>query len=157
MADSMEPPADAQVDEPVEKEPRTPRATLNLSLLAYIAGNAVYGLPMVLAPGLIWGTVGGADGDAATALESTRWVGALLLALAFGALLVLRKPAGQRSFVMTLALGDAAMAALLILGVLGDDFDGVVDAWFVWATAIGLAVISAGLWWSRLKARALLA
>lgn len=153
MTEPMEP----EIEETVEKEPRTPRATLNLSLLAYIVGNSVYGLPMILAPGLIWDTIGGADGDAATALESTRWVGALLLALAFGALLVLRKPAGQRSFVMTLALGDAAMAALLVLGALGDDFDGVLDAWFVWVTAIGLAVISAGLWWSRFKARALLA
>ena len=146
-----------EFEEVPEKEPRTPRATLNLALLAYIAGNTVYGLPMVLVPGLIWGTIAGAEGDVAEALESNRWVGGLLLALAFGALLILRKPAGQRSFVMTLALGDAAMAALLVLGALGNDFDGVVDAWFVWASAVGLALISAGLWWSRLKARALLA
>ncbi len=49
------------------------------------------------------------------------------------------------------------MAALLILGVLGGDFDDVVDAWFVWASAVGLAAISAGLWWGRLKARSVLA
>ena len=111
---------------------------------------------MVLAPGFIWGTVGGAENAARDALESNRWVGGLLLVLAFGALLVLRQPRGQRTFVTTLALGDAVMAALLIGGVLGDEFSDVVDAWFVWLTAIGLAVISAGLWWARLKARAVL-
>ena len=139
------------------KEPRSPRATLSLALLAYIAGNTVYGLPMILVPGVIWDTIGGAEGDAQAALESNRWVGGLLLALAFGALLVLRNPRGQRTFVTTLALGDAAMATLLVLGVISGEFDEVVDAWFVWVTAVGLGAISAGLWWGRLKARSVLA
>ena len=128
-----------------------------MALIAYIVGNTAYGLPMLLAPGLIWGTIGGAEDEARTALESNRWVGALLLVLAFGALLVLRQPTGQRTFVTTLAMGDAAMAALLILGALGSDFSDVLDAWFVWVTAIGLALISAALWWGRLKARHVLA
>ena len=142
---------------PPAKQPRTPRGTLSLALMAYIVGNTVYGLPMVLAPGLLWGTIGGADGDARTALESNRWVGALLLVLAFGALLVLRQPSGQRTFVTTLAMGDAAMSALLVLEVLGGGFDDVLDIWFVWLTAVGLALISAALWWGRLKARHVLA
>lgn len=128
-----------------------------MALLAYIVGNTVYGLPMVLVPGVLWGTIGGADGDAQVALESNRWVGALLLALAFGALLVLRQPAGQRTFVTTLAMGDAAMAAVIVLGALGGDFSDVLDDWFVWATAVGLGAISGGLWWGRLKGRHILA
>jgi hypothetical protein len=152
MTDSTTPPEPAPA-----KEPRPPGSTLAIALLAYTAGNTLYGLPMLLAPGLIWGTIAGAEGDARTALESTRWVGALLLALAFGALLLLiRKPTGQRTFVTTLALGDAAMAAALVLGIASGDFDGIVDAWFVWATALGLAAISGYLWWARFKARSLL-
>ena len=144
---------------PVPKEPRTPRAVLNTGLMVYIAVNLAYGLPMLLWPKLLWETIGGADTDAAgAALLTTRWAGGVLVGLAMGAIFVLMRPTGQRTFVTTIAIHTAlAAAAILVSAANGEWDDAGVEEWFYWLSGIVVASESAYLWYARFKARAVLA
>ena len=136
------------------KTPRTPQGTLNTALFAYAAINGVSGVLIALFPRLFWETLGSADGDFARALDSTRFGGAALLALAIGALLVMRKPGGQNTLVTVFALEATLVAAALAANVVVDDtVTGVV---FDWAMLLGCAAVAAYLWWARLKARKIL-
>lgn len=139
------------------RKPRTPRGTLNLALIAYIAVNLAYGVPLLIAPDFIWGTIAGASGEAEAALSTTRWGGAILVAWAVGAFLLMAVPRGQRTFLTTLALQYSLAAAAIAVSALAGEFDDAgIRTWFPW---LSVTVIGAGalyLWFARLKARDLL-
>lgn len=138
-----------------EPEPRDPRSGLNSTLLLYIIVAAAYGLPMTLVPDVLWDTIGGVDETAAEVLTGMRWAGAMLLALGFGALLVLRNPRGQRTFVTFLAVQTGATAAALIYSATANEYPG--HDWFVWGAGLIAAGVSALLWWVRVSARRVIA
>ncbi len=138
-----------------DSEPKDPRSALNSVLLLSIIVAMGYGLPMALLPDLLWDTIGGVDEAAADLLASQRWAGAVLLSVAFGTLLVLRKPRGQRTFVTFLAVEHAAAAAALLYTATSDEFPG--HDWFVWGAVAVVTVTSALLWWVRVLARKVIA
>ncbi len=142
---------------PAPKTPRSPRHTLNLALLVLVGLDLGYGLPMLLWPGLLWGTIGGADGLHLEALKTNRWAGALLVGLAIGALFVMARPAGQRTIVTMFAIQSAIAATALVLSAVNGELSGVLDAWFYWLAAVATAATSLYLWYARLKARSVLA
>ncbi len=140
-----------------ERPKRTPRGTLNMALGMYIVVNLAYGIPLLLAPDLLWGTVAGADEAAKVALRTTRWGGAILVAWAVGAFLLMAVPRGQRTFFTTLALQYSLAAAAIVFSILTGEWDDAgVAAWFPWLSAVVIAAGALYLWLARLRARDLL-
>ncbi len=128
-----------------------------MALLTYIAINLAYGVPLLLAPDFLWGTIAGASGQAEAALATTRWGGAILVAWAVGAFLLMAVPRGQRTFVTTLALQYSLAAAAIALSAVAGEFDDAgIRAWFPWASVVVVGAGSLYLWYARLKARDLL-
>ena len=129
---------------------------LRIALIAYIAEHALYGIPMLVWPGLLWETIAGAEGDALKGLESNRWAGALLVAWGFGAILVLLRPRGQRTFLTTIAIQTSLASGALFYSSVTGEFD-VVDAWFRWASVLAIGALALYLWGARWRARDILA
>ncbi len=150
--------AESQPEPRAKRKPRTPRGTLNLALFAYMAVNLAYGIPMLVFPAFLWGTIAGAEGQALAALETTRWGGGILVALAIGAFLLLAVPRGQRTFVTTLALHYSLAAGGILLSILAGEFDEVdgLRDWFPWVSLLVVAAVALYLWLARFKARDLL-
>lgn len=144
---------------PAPKEPRTPGAVLATGLFVYIAVNVAYGLPMLVWPELLWETIGGADADTAgMVLATNRWAGGVLLGLAAGAVFVLMRPTGQRTFVTMLCIHTALAAAAILYSISTGEWDDAgIAAWFAWLSAIVVAAESGYLWYARVKARSVLA
>ncbi|MBT8208654.1 MAG: hypothetical protein HKN07_06970 [Acidimicrobiia bacterium] len=136
-------------------EPRSAPATLRLAVLAYSVVNVGYGLPMLVWPTLLWGTIAGASGAARDGLVSVRWAGAVLVAHGIGAILVFLRPKGQRTYVtaMTLQVTLAAIAigASIVLGELD-----VLAVWFRFVSLIVVGLTAIYLWIARWRARELL-
>ncbi len=140
------------------KTPRTPRATLNIALIAYIAITAAYGLPMLLWPTFLYDTVGGASRNGLVGLVTTRWAGGVLIGLAIGALFVLARPRGQRTFVTMISIHTALAAAGIWISVANGEWgDAGIDSWFYLLSGVVVAALSAYLWFARFKAREVLA
>jgi hypothetical protein len=147
-------PKSAQPTPKAARVPRTPEGTLGVALLVYAAVNGVSGLLIAFLPRLFWDTIGGASGDLGRALDSTRFAGGALIALAIGALLVLRRPDGQHTLVTVFALEATFVAAGLATNVLVDDT--VTHVAFDWVMLLGCAAVAGYLWWARVKARKIL-
>ncbi len=148
----------SQPDAPApQRTPRSPRGTLNLALITYIAVNLAYGIPLLLAPDFLWGTIAGADASAEAALATTRWAGGVFVAWAVGAFLLMAVPRGQRTFLTTLALQYSLAAAAIVLSILFGEFDDAgIRPWFPWVSAVIVGLAGLYLWLARLKARDLL-
>ena len=146
----------AESKPPFPKEPRTPRSILNIGLLAFMIVSFGYGLPLLLWPDVLWGTVGGAEGDFERALGTTRWAGAFLTAWAVGAFFVFTRPKGQRTFVTTITLQASLASAALFVSAVSGEFDDVVDTWFPWLSAVIVGLLALYLWYARVKARDIL-
>jgi hypothetical protein len=133
---------------------RSPEGTLATALLAYAAVNGLSGLLIAFFPRAFWDTIGGAADIYDRAYGSTRFAGAALLALAVGALLVLRRPAGQQTLVTVFAL-EATFVTLAIFTTLVAD-DAPTDIWFEILMLLGAGAVAGYLWWARFKARNIL-
>jgi len=133
---------------------RTPEGTLATALLAYAAVNGLSGLLVALFPTAFWNTIGGAADLYDRAYDSTRFAGAALLALAVGALLVLRKPAGQQTLVTVFALEATLVTLAIFTNLVGDDTP--TDLWFEIVMLLGAGGVAGYLWWARIKARGIL-
>lgn len=148
---------DEQPQAEAPKTPRSERSVVRTALAIYIAVNVAYGLPMLLWPDLLWGTVAGADGLRLEALLTTRWAGGVLLGLAFGALLAFTRPAGQWTLMMGIAAQTSLAAVGIWLSLLAGEWTPGVDLWFVWIAAMVVPAESLYLWYARFKGRELLA
>jgi hypothetical protein len=116
--------------------------------------NGLSGLLIALFPTAFWDTIGGAADIYSRAYDSTRFAGAALLALAIGALLVLRRPAGQQTLVTVFAL-EATLVTLAILTTIVAD-DAPTDLWFEIVMLLGAGGVAGYMWWARFKARKIL-
>ncbi|MBT8207468.1 MAG: hypothetical protein HKN07_05125 [Acidimicrobiia bacterium] len=133
---------------------RDPVSTLNVGMLVYIGVNTLIGVPLTLAPAGLYDFVGVAS-DVASELNGLRWLGAMMLAWAVSAILILARPVGRAFFVtagsLQLTLGAAAFVYSWSLG------EELGDTWFQIVMTIILVGSAAVLWWARLKARNVLA
>ena len=146
--------ADAAPEAP-PRQPLSPAATLRVAILLYIVETIGYGLPMLVWPQLLWEDIAGASGDALDGLVATRWAGGVLVGLGVGALMVLLKPAGQRTFVSAMAIHTSLAGAAVVYSMLSDELD-VVDAWFRWVSLLLLAGLAGFLWLARWRAKGIL-
>jgi hypothetical protein len=124
--------------------------SLKVVLVIYAIASLVYGLFFFFIPGVLVKISGAGPVDSGW----LRWSGGILIAFAIGALLVRRNPAKQGIFVLTISL------AMLLCG-LGLLFSWIVHeysaaTWFMALATIVALVVSALLWWSRQKAKAIL-
>jgi len=112
--------------------------------------SLVYGLCYLLIPGVLVKISGGDPVD----LGWLRWLGGLLIALGIGALLVRRDPTKQGVFVTTISLGTLLSGLALLYSWIMHEYSGAT--WFIALPAIIVLAVSALLWWSRQKAKAIL-
>ena len=142
---------EAEAARAAPREPWSPEATLRVAILLYIVETIGYGLPMLLWPQLLWEDIAGASGDALDGLVATRWAGGVLVGLGVGAVMVLLKPAGQRTFVSAMAIHTTLATAAVAFSIAGGELD-VVDAWFRWVSLVLLFVLAGFLWLARWRA-----
>jgi hypothetical protein len=144
----MSQPADATP----QREPLDPGTHLRLSVLAYVAVNLAYGLPIMLWPDLVWGTLAGANDVELELLAGFRWSGAILVAWAVGGLLVLSRPEGRQTMVTTFALQYTLAAAALVLSAVADEFFWA-ETWFVLLSIAAITAVGGYLWYGRWAGR----
>ena len=119
------------------------------------SGNhEIFGLLLLFFPRFLLDTIGGGADIFDRAFDLMRFSGGALVALAVGALLVLRKPAGQHTLVTVMAIEATLVAAAIITNIAIDDTP--TDLWFELVVAIVSAALAAYLWWARIRARKLL-
>lgn len=144
-------PAVAKAALPVRRDPVS---TLNIAMLVYIGVNTLIGVPLTLAPAGVYEFVGVAP-QVATELNGLRWLGAMMLAWAISAILILARPVGRAFFVtagsLQLTFGAAAFVYSWTLG------EELGDTWFQVLMTMILVGSAMVLWWARLKARKVLA
>ena len=99
-------------------------------------------------------TIGGGADIYDRAFDLFRFSGGALVALAIGALMVLRKPEGQHTLMTVMALEATLVAAAIITNIAIDDTP--TDLWFELLIAIVCAALAGYLWWARIKARRIL-
>jgi len=133
---------------------RTPEGTLATALLAYAGINGIFGLVLLFFPRFLLDTIGGGADIYDRAFDLFRFSGGALVALAVGALMVLRKPEGQHSLVTVMAIEATLVAAAIITNIAIDDTP--TDLWFELLIAIVCAALAGYLWWARIRARRIL-
>jgi len=138
---------------PPPRRPRHPVGTLRLALGGYVAVNALFGVPLLLAPVGSLRAIGVPPGVAA-GLGGLRWVGAMLVAWGISGLLVLARPVGRAFFVTASAL-QMTFAAGAFLSSWGAG-DGIGAVWFQTLGSVLLFGSALSLWWARLRVRGLL-
>ena len=123
-------------------------------MLVYIGVNALIGVPLTLAPAGVYEFIGEGQ-ELAARLDGMRWLGAMMLAWAISAVLILARPVGRGFFVTAGSLQlTFGAAAFLYSWSLGEQLG---DTWFQIVMTIILVSSAAVLWWARLKARNVLA
>ncbi|MFQ5899562.1 MAG: hypothetical protein ACE5JN_15140 [Candidatus Methylomirabilia bacterium] len=123
---------------------------LKVVLVIYAIVALVYGLGLFFVPGTL---VTMADAQPVD-FGWLRWPGGMLIALGIGALLVLRSPAKQGLFVMTIASGNLLSGLALLYSWLVQEYSGAT--WFIATPTVIVLVVSALLWWARYHAREIL-
>ena len=122
---------------------------LKVALIIFVIVTIVYGLCYVFIPQVLVEMSGGEPVHPSW----LRWSGGTIIALGIGAVMVLRNPAKQDIFIITIALGTLfAGLALLYTWI----FEMAVEVWFTAMPTIILLVNSALLWWGRQQAKEIL-
>ena len=124
--------------------------TLKVVLVIYAIVVLVYGLGFFFIPGVL-AKISGAD---PVDLGWLRWPGGLLIAFGIGALLVRRDPTKQGVFVLTISLGTLLAGLGLLYSWIVHEYSAAT--WFIALATVVVLVVSALLWWSRQKAKAIL-
>jgi len=124
--------------------------TLKVVLVIYTIVVWVYGLCLFFIPGVLVKMSGANPVDSGW----LRWPGGVLIALGIGALLVRRNPAKQGIFVLTISLGTLLSGLALLYSWIAHEYS--AGGWFIALATIVVLVVSALLWWSRQKAKAIL-
>jgi len=137
---------------PVKKS-RDPAATLTAAMVAYIFVNLAFALPLAIFPTTYFRIIG-LDRAVADQLGGLRWVGAVLLAWAVTAIVVLARPEGRGVFV-------TAGAFQLTFAALGFMYSWSIHEyqWDVWYQAMATGLLVAGaiyLSWARMSGRRVL-
>jgi hypothetical protein len=124
--------------------------TLKVVLVIYAIVSLVYGLFFFLIPGVLVKISGGNPVD----LGWLRWSGGILIAFGIGALMIRSNPAKQGIFVLTISLAMLLCGLGLLYSWIVHEYS--AGMWFIALATIVALVVSALLWWSRQKAKAIL-
>lgn len=117
---------------------RAATGVLALGLWLFLVGAVVFGVVLLFAPGFIVEEMAGSD---PFPFAWVRWSGGLLMGLAVGAGMALRRPSGQSNLVTTLALGAILAGVGLLVGWGAGEF--FVPDWFRVVTL--LATLGVGI------------
>ena len=148
--------ADAADDDSLFEESSGPPAvpsrsgTLRWAMLWYVAVNLAVGLPLLLIPVRFLSLIG-VDDATAIALGGLRWVGAMLVAWAVAALMIVARPAGRAYFVTGGALQMTFGAAALLYSSFAEEQ--LASLWFhtlITVVFVGTAIY---LWVARFRAK----
>jgi hypothetical protein len=123
---------------------------LRWAMLWYVAVNLAIGLPLLLIPVQFLSLIG-VDDATAVALGGLRWVGAMLVAWAVAALMIVARPAGRAYFVTAGALQMTFGAAALLYSSFVDEQ--LASLWFhtlITVVFVGTAIY---LWVARFRAK----
>jgi hypothetical protein len=124
--------------------------TLKVVLVIYAIVVLVYGLFFFFIPGVLVKISGANPVDSGW----LRWTGGILIGFGIGALLVRRNPAKQGIFVLTISLGTLLSGLALLYSWIVHEYS--AGMWFIALATIVVLALSALLWWSRQKAKAIL-
>ena len=124
---------------------------LNVTLIIFAVVTILYGLLYMFFPQVAVNL----SGSEPTHSSWLRWAGATIFALGIGSVLVLQKPANQKIFVTTIALGTLFSGLALLYSLI---FEMMPEAntWFTAVPAIVVLVLSILLWWCRSQAKEIL-
>ena len=125
---------------------------LQVALWVYLVDALAFGVVIFFMPEFTVETLGDAPGFD---YWWVRWAGGLLLALALGAALVVRRPRGQGAMVIVFATALFLVGVGLLWSWLAGQYDGA--AWFLVLTLAATFPVSALLWYAFLKNREVLA
>ena len=120
-----------------------------VALVIFAIVTIVYGLCYVFIPQVLVEMSGGDPVHPSW----LRWPGGTLIALGIGAIMVLRNPAKQDIYIITIALGTLLTGLALLYTWI---FEMPVATWFIAMPAIIILVTSALLWWGRQQAKEIL-
>jgi hypothetical protein len=132
----------------------TPEARLRSALLVYASVNGITGFLLLAFPRFIWHTVGGSPDLFDPAYASTRLTAGALLALAVGALLVIRDPRGQNTLVTVMVVEAVLVAVGGFWNVAVDESP--TNLWFEIFVPSVSAAVAGYVGWARIKARRIL-
>ncbi len=138
---------------PEGRPPRDPADTLRAALVVYALVNLAFGVPILLVPTGFFGAVG-VDGETSARLGGWRWVGAILVAWAVSALLVVARPYGRAYFVTVGSLQMTAAAVAYTYSWWAGE--GLGAPWFQALVSVVFAGTALVSWWGRIRARRVL-
>lgn len=140
-----------------DQEPLVPAETrpdrsgsLRWAMVWYSVVNLAIGIPLLLFPVAFFELVGVDDAIAAE-LGAMRWVGAMLVAWAIAALLLVARPEGRAYFVTAGALQMSFGAAALIYSSIVEEQFGAL--WFHTLITVVFVGTAAFMWVARFRAR----
>jgi hypothetical protein len=123
---------------------------LIVALVIYAIICIVYGVGFLFVPG-IWVRLSESSG---VDYGWLRWPGGILIALAIGALMVVRKPEKQGTFVFSIALVTLLAGLGMLYNLIRTEYSGTIM--FITVPTVLVLVISGFLWWGRSRAKEIL-
>lgn len=127
---------------------RAAPGVLSLGLWLFLVVAIVFGVVLLFAPRFIVEDLAGSD---PFPFAWVRWSGGLLIGLAFGAGMALRRPSGQAALVTTLALGALLAGVGLLVGWGAGEF--FVPNWFRLVTLLATLGVGVVLLIARVQAQ----
>jgi hypothetical protein len=145
---------DAVADEPFDIEAAPPQSgarILRWAMLWYVFVSLAIGVPLMLFPVRFLRLIGVDDAIAAELGGGLRWVGAMLVAWAVAALIIVARPGGRAYFVTAGALQMTfAAGALLYSSYVGEQ---LASLWFHTLLTVVFVGTALFLWLARFRAK----
>lgn len=127
---------------------RTASGVLSIGLWLFLVVAIVFGVVLLFAPGFIAEDLAGSD---PFPFAWVRWSGGLLIGLAFGAGMALRRPSGQSNLVTAYGLGAILAGVGLLIGWGAGEFE--VPGWFQLVTLVATLGVGIVLIIARVQAQ----
>lgn len=124
---------------------------LKASLWIWLIDAAGFGVLILFLPAFLVETIAG---DAAFNYWWVRWSGGVLLGIAIGTWLVIKRPQGRGIFVLASGLAGVLAGVGLVWGAVAGEYGGAI--WFLWLTYVSSLGVGALLLYARSVSREIL-